>query len=65
MCACRGLIVYFFHRKIKQKVKQEVEALALLDKPNIVRYYDPWLEKAPHDWKHTEPWKYLPSSGSV
>ena len=38
-------------RKIDQeKLFREVHALAYLDHPNILRYYQSWIEQPPRDW---------------
>uniref|UniRef100_A0A915KJ75 non-specific serine/threonine protein kinase n=1 Tax=Romanomermis culicivorax TaxID=13658 RepID=A0A915KJ75_ROMCU len=53
----------------KERVQREVRALATLDHPGIVRYYNSWLEEPPCDWQ--ENWdknfadkssKYCPQS---
>lgn len=40
----------------REKVMREVRALALLDHPRIVRYFNSWVEKAPLGWSDMEEW---------
>lgn len=35
---------------------REVHALAQLDHPHIVRYFNSWVEKAPPGWDQREEW---------
>lgn len=43
----------------REKVMREVRALAQLEHPRIVRYFNSWVEKAPVGWNEMEEWMPL------
>lgn len=47
------------NKSAREKVMREVRALAQLDHPTIIRYYNSWVEKAPPDWNEIEEWMPL------
>ena len=47
------------NKSARDKVMREVRALAQLDHPTIIRYYNSWVEKAPPDWNEIEEWMPL------
>jgi translation initiation factor 2-alpha kinase 3 len=49
----------------REKVMREVRALAQLDHPTIIRYYNSWVEKAPPDWNEMEEWMPLSRQPSM
>ena len=52
-------------RSARDKVMREVRALAQLDHPTIIRYYNSWVEKAPPDWNEMEEWMPLSRQPSM
>ena len=52
-------------RSARDKVMREVRALAQLDHPTIIRYYNSWVEKAPPDWNEMEEWMPLSRQASM
>ena len=44
------------NKAARDKVMREVRALAQLDHPRIVRYFNSWVEKAPAGWNQMEEW---------
>lgn len=49
----------------REKVMREVRALAQLDHPTIIRYYNSWVEKAGPDWNENEEWMPLSRQSSM
>lgn len=47
------------NKAARDKVMREVRALAQLDHPRIVRYFNSWVEKAPVGWNDMEEWMPL------
>lgn len=45
-----GLFLYF-RELAREKVMREVKALAKLEHPGIVRYFNAWLETPPEKWQ--------------
>lgn len=44
---------------------REVHALAQLDHPTIVRYFNSWVERAPPGWDQREEWISLSRVNSL
>ena len=53
------------NKSSREKVMREVRALAQLDHPTIIRYYNSWVEKAPPDWNEMEEWTPLSRQPSM
>ena len=53
------------NKSSREKVMREVRALAQLDHPTIIRYYNSWVEKAPPDWNEMEEWMPLSRQHSM
>lgn len=49
----------------RDKVMREVHALAQLDHPQIVRYFNSWVERAPPGWDQREEWVSLSRVNSL
>lgn len=43
----------FYSEKSRDKMKREVRALAKLDHPGIVRYFQAWEESPPAGWQES------------
>lgn len=52
------------NKAAKDKVMREVRALAQLDHPRIVRYFNSWVEMAPAGWNDMEEWTPLSRKAS-
>lgn len=55
----------FYREKSRDKMKREVRALAKLDHPGIVRYFQAWEESPPAGWQESRDQEMFDRSVSV
>lgn len=56
---------FFYSEKSRDKMKREVRALAKLDHPGIVRYFQAWEESPPAGWQESRDQEMFDRSVSV